>query len=190
MRVERLSSGGAGPDGGRPGGLRDHAVEARHLAVRFLTSLDPRGPSEADEAWVRRHLLVGEEALWAQLSGPDRRHAVGVARRAVAALDARADRAVIAAALLHDVGKLDAGIGTLARVGATLVGRVLGRERASRGDGPVARYLAHDRIGAELLAAAGSDPVTVAWARQHHLGPARWTVDPVVGAALKAADDD
>jgi predicted HD phosphohydrolase len=158
--------------------------------MRFVTSLDPRGPADADEAWARRHLLVGEDALWVQLSGPDRRHAVGVARRVVAALGSRADRPVVAAALLHDVGKLDAGLGTFARVGATLVGQARGHERATSGGGRVARYLAHDRIGAELLEAAGSDPLTVAWARQHHLTSARWTVDPVIGAALKAADDD
>jgi len=37
---------------------------------------------------------------------------------------------------------------------------------------------------------AGSDPLTEAWARQHHRSPDSWTIDPVVAAALKAADDD
>jgi hypothetical protein len=52
------------------------------------------------------------------------------------------------------------------------------------------RYVSHDRIGAVLLAGAGSDPLTVAWAAQHHLEPARWDVPPEVGVLLKAADDD
>jgi hypothetical protein len=37
---------------------------------------------------------------------------------------------------------------------------------------------------------AGSDPLTVAWTREHHRPEAEWTVDPDLGAALKAADDD
>jgi hypothetical protein len=54
----------------------------------------------------------------------------------------------------------------------------------------VAAYLAHDRLGAKLLAAAGSDPLTVSWARQHHLPPEEWTLLPAIATALKAADDD
>ena len=161
-----------------------------HLARRFFGAVDPQGPSEADEAWVREALSEGERALWRRMSGPDRRHAVGVARDVVDRLGAdAATRPVVAAALLHDVGKVDSGLGTLARVPATLVGLVA-RERVAAGDGRVARYLRHDAIGATLLADAGADPLTVAWAREHHLPPERWTVPPAVGAALKAADDD
>ena len=168
--------------------------------------LDPRGPSETDEAWVRQHLNPGELALWAQMSGPDRRHAVAVARRAVALAGADGpeedvaahggsgheddgDGEVVPAALLHDVGKLDAGLGALGRVAATLAG-IAAPRAASSGSGRLARYLTHDRRGAAMLAAAGSGPVTVAWAREHHLPPERWTVPDKLAAALKAADDD
>ncbi|MGH9183827.1 MAG: HD domain-containing protein, partial [Acidimicrobiales bacterium] len=119
----------------------------------------------------------------------------GVARRVAAALGAGADRAVLAAALLHDVGKVEAGLGTLGRVAATVAGALGGRARArswSRGRGVRRRvgcYLRHAEVGAELLGAAGSDPLTVAWTRQHHLPPPRWSVPPVVGRALKGADD-
>jgi hypothetical protein len=37
---------------------------------------------------------------------------------------------------------------------------------------------------------AGSDPLTVAWAEQHHLPDEEWTVEPELAAALSAADDD
>jgi hypothetical protein len=164
-------------------------VSARHLAARFFGALDPRGPGPVDDGWATDHLLPGELALWRRMSGPDRRHAVGVARDVVARLGGAAPRPVVAAGLLHDVGKVEARLGTLARVPATLVG-IAGRERAARGGGRVAAYLRHDEIGAAALAAAGSDPVTVAWAREHHLPPERWSVDPGVGAALKAADGD
>jgi predicted HD phosphohydrolase len=90
---------------------------------------------------------------------------------------------VVAAALLHDVGKVDADLGTWARALATVVDR-------RTGDGRFARYRRHDEIGATLLVAAGADALTVAWAREHHLPPSRWTVPRPLADALKAADDD
>ena len=142
-----------------------------------------------DEAWVAATLGGGELAVWRRLSGADRRHAVGVARRVDAALGpGRPDRRrdVLAAALLHDAGKLDSGLGTLARVPATVIG-VVARSKAR---GRVAAYLDHPARGARLLAAAGSAPLTVAWAAEHHLPPERWSVPGDVGAVLKSADDD
>lgn len=170
-----------------------------HLAGRFLGALDPRGPSPADEAWVARWLGPGEMRLWRLMSGPDRRHAVAVARTAAALLDdpPSPPPAVMAAALLHDVGKVESGLGTFARVAVTAAALVVGRDRlAAAGDRAsgwrrrVADYLTHDRIGARLLAEAGSHPTTVAWAAEHHLPADRWSVDPDVGAALAAADGD
>lgn len=140
----------------------------------------------------------GSHGLWQRMSGPDRRHAVGVARRVVATLGpAAVPSPVLAAALLHDVGKVESGLGTLARVPATVIGMAGGRDRAprwaSRPRGPRRRlglYLTHTDIGADLLSRAGADPLTVAWAREHHRSPASWTVDRHVADALKAADDD
>lgn len=175
---------------------------AIHLARRFFGSLSPAAPSPADEAWALSHLGAGEGQLWHRMSNPDRRHAVGVARAVVADLGPAADREVVAAALLHDVGKVVSGFGTFRRVGATLVWAGLGRarpdrERAARwsaADRTILRrlgqYRRHPELGAELLAAAGAHEVTVAWAREHHRQPARWTVPPEVGAVLKACDDD
>ena len=159
-----------------------------HLARRFFGALDPRGPSDDDEAWVAERLNEGEQELWARMSGPDRRHAVGVARR-IADADATHGRWVTVAALLHDVGKVDADLSTLARVPATLAG-IVARDLLAGGNGRVARYLRHDVIGAELLTAAGSDGRVVTWAREHHLAPERWTLDADVAHALKDADDD
>ncbi|HEX6420653.1 MAG TPA: HD domain-containing protein [Acidimicrobiales bacterium] len=169
---------------------------ASHLIRRFAGALRPGGPPAGDEAWARRHLLPGEQALWGRMSGADRRHAVGVARRSAGELGALATRPVVAAALLHDVGKVDSGLGPVRRAVATLAGlasrhAAARRWRHRRGPlGRAGRYLSHDEIGAGLLSAAGSDALTVAWAREHHLPPDRWTVPPEVGAALKAADDD
>ena len=131
-----------------------------------------------DEAWVRTILVPGEVALWERMPSADRRHAVGVARSVPAEL--------APAALLHDVGKVVSGFGTFGRVGATLLG-FAGRDRWR---GRVGDYLRHPDLGAELLAGAGSDPLTVAWAREHHLPRQRWTVPVEAGDLLKAADDD
>lgn len=161
-----------------------------HLARRFFGMLRPGGPTSADDAWAVSHLLAGEVALWQRMSGADRRHAVSGARRVAAALGTQAPRPVLAAALLHDVGKIDAGIGPFRRVLATVLAAALGRARVAPGTGRYARYLRHDAIGAELLAAAGSDPFTVAWAAEHHRSPERWTVPSAIARALKAADDD
>ena len=167
-----------------------------HLAKRFVTSLWPGGPGPGDEAWARSHLTEEEARLWARLSGPDRRHAVGVGRRVEAALGPDAGRPVMAAALLHDVGKVAAHLGTYGRVVATLSGAVAGREAASswsRSRGFTRRvglYLRHPELGGDLLTVAGSDRLTTAWTREHHLPPDQWTVDRRLADALKAADDD
>ncbi len=169
-----------------------------HLTRRFFGSLRPGGPGAADREWAESQLLPGELELWRRMPGPDRRHSVVVARRVQRALGEQAARPVLAAALLHDVGKLDAHLRTYGRVVATLAGGVVGRDDAvihqwtrTRGfTRRVGLYLTHPELGGDQLALAGSDPLTVAWAREHHLPPEQWTLDPAVAEALHAADDD
>lgn len=167
-----------------------------HLVRRFLGSLRPGGPRPRDVAWVADRLLPGELAVWTAMPGPDRRHSAAVARRVAEALGPEVPRPVLAAALLHDVGKTAVRLRTPGRVVATLVAAAVGRERAAgwsgrRGPaGRVGRYLRHDEGGAELLASVGSDPLTVAWAREHHRPRSSWTVPPAFADALQAADDD
>ncbi len=160
-------------------------AQATHLVGRFFGSLWPGGPPPRAEEWACSKLSEGERRLWRRMSGPDRRHAVAVARRVEDALGAGAHRPVLAAALLHDVGKVEAALGTMGRVAATMA-RLAGR----RPGGRMERYLRHDVLGAELLEGAGSHPLTVTWAREHHLPPDRWTLPADVAAALKSADDD
>ena len=167
----------------------------------------PGGPPAADEAWAESQLLEGERSLWRTMPSADRRHAVGVARRVDEALagdtgdagdteDTVDRRPVLAAALLHDVGKTVSGLGTYGRVIATLSAAVGGRDQAeawstTRGfTRNVGLYLRHPELGADQLALAGSAPLTVAWAREHHLPAERWTVPADLGEILKTADDD
>ena len=103
------------------------------------------------------------------MAAADRRHSIEVARRFLARRpDATA--AEMAGALLHDAGKVEAGLGTFSRVVATVVGPRTRRFRL---------YHDHEAIGARLADAAGSDPLTVALIEGR--GPA--------AADLRAADD-
>ena len=122
-----------------------------HLVARFFTSLSSAPPSPEDRAWVEEHLSPAEMALWEQQSDQDRRHSAYVARRFA---DSREDAtaAEIAGAILHDVGKVKCGLGTFGRVAGTIIGPRGRRFRA---------YHDHEVIGAQMAAAAGSDPTTV-----------------------------
>ncbi|MDZ7676343.1 MAG: hypothetical protein U5K30_14905 [Acidimicrobiales bacterium] len=159
-----------------------------HLAKRFFGSLSPRPLDPVDDVWVREVLGSGERALWERMPLADRKHAARVARE-VDRLLGGADRPVLAAALLHDVGKIESGLGTFGRVVATAVGAAAGRDRAHDW-GRIGTYLRHPQIGEALLRDAGADDLTATWAREHHQPPRCWTMPADVGTALSSADDD
>jgi hypothetical protein len=169
---------------------------AAHLIQRFFGSLRPGGPGAVESVWAEDQLLPGEVELWRRMTGADRRHAAGVARRVERQLGHQASRPVLAAALLHDVGKTVSHLGTYGRVVATLSAKVAGRDHAaawSETQGFTRRvglYLEHPRLGGDLLELAGSEPLTSTWAREHHLPAELWTIPADIGAALKSADDD
>jgi putative nucleotidyltransferase with HDIG domain len=125
-----------------------HPASVAHLARRFVGSFSTE---PIDDAPARSALSPAEWSLWQGLSAADRRHALTVVRRL---LDAHpeASRTEVAGALLHDIGKVEAPIGTFARVAATVV-PVGDRAR---------RYRDHERLGAALLRSVGSDPQVVA----------------------------
>lgn len=169
-----------------------------HLARRFLGSLSPRASSADDTAWAEIHLLTGEVELWRRLGRADRRHLIAVAQRVEATLGSAATRPVMAAALLHDVGKLASHLSTYGRVVATLSIKVAGADTAAawvetRGfTRRVGLYAQHETLGADMLELAGSDPLTVALVAQQSLGPDQRTVGsdlPHLIDVLNAADD-
>jgi hypothetical protein len=171
-------------------------VRIGHLSRRFFGSLRPGGPRSDDAAWARSQLLPGEREIWQLMRNPDKRHSVAVARRVERALGHEASRPVLAAALLHDCGKIDSGLGTYGRVVATLSVSIAGQSAAedwteARGlTRKIGLYVRHAEIGADRLALAGSDPLTIAWTREHHQPEETWTIPPHLAAALNAADDD
>lgn len=186
-----------------------------HLARRFFRSLPPGGPPDIDEQWARDRLTQGERAIWQAMSGPDRRHAVAMARavgRDVAATVVRADlgpewstrfvddadmvRRSEAAALLHDSGKNVSRLSTPARVGATIWWAVapptLVDQWLHRGGVRLrlAQYRRHPELGGRGLEAAGSHQLVHRWAVEHHRAADQWTVPAVLGRILKDRDDD
>ncbi|MDW3218770.1 MAG: HD domain-containing protein [Acidimicrobiales bacterium] len=169
---------------------------AWHLTKRFFGALRPGGPPEADRAWVESVLSEAEYGLWRRQYGPDRRHTAKVAREVERRLGNEATPPVLAAALLHDIGKIDADLGTWGRVVATLSAKVAGRDTARlwiKSSGFTRRvglYLHHPEIGADMLEMAESDPLTVAWAAEHHKLEDEWTIPLDIAHVLSAVDDD
>jgi hypothetical protein len=174
---------------------------ARHLTRRFVGAIRPGGPNRRDTAWAEAVLAPTEHELWARMANHDRRHSIAVARRVERALagtvEAR-DQRWITAALLHDVGKLDAGLSVVGRVGATFAGALAGHElaeawSAKRG---VTRkfglYLRHAEIGETRLRVIGARQEAALWAGAHHDRTAWGTLGFPEGVvtALDEADDD
>ena len=154
--------------------------EADHLIRRFFGHLRAEPPGPGDQRFVHDHLDgTCADLFWSQ-SPPDQRHAVEVARRVSAALPD--DPRAIEAALLHDIGKVDANIGAVARSIATVLGSA-GMPMTSR----MRSYRDHGRRGAVVLEDAGCSPLAVAFAR-HHPGPAPAGTDPVRWKVLIDAD--
>ena len=133
-----------------------------HLARRFFGSLSRRPPADADVSWAMGWLEPAEVELWSAMSVADRRHSVEVARRFTVRIGGDPARTDVAAALLHDVGKTAAGLGTFGRVAATVWCRIAGRERTMKGDGRFSRYVRHEALGSEMLRERGSAARTVA----------------------------
>jgi hypothetical protein len=176
-------------------------MKVRHLAGRFTRALYPGAPRPEDLAWVATILTSEADALFRRQPRHDQRHAIGVARDVEARLAGTADAddpRWLVAALLHDIGKLDARLGITGRVVATVSATVAGRDMAdawSQSGGFTRRvglYLRHAELGADRIRLAGGPEEAARWAAVHH-DPTQWSdlgiPEPVV-AALDAADND
>jgi len=149
-------------------------------------------------AWqeIEAVLSPRECALFRRHSPADRQHAYRVLRTLRA--DGRDHPALLAAALLHDVGKTrhrprawDRVLGTMAE--RLFPGRI---ERWGTGEPrgwrrPFAIRAQHAAWGAEMAAAAGSSPLTVVLIRRHQekvIGPEEGETAALL-RWLQAADD-
>ena len=122
-----------------------------HLVRRFFTSLSKRTPDIKDVAWVNERLLENEFALWNRMKPHDQRHSIEVANR-FTRLHPTFTRDEVAAALLHDIGKVESELGVVGRVVATIVGPKGEKFR---------RYHEHELIGLNLCRNAGSSAETL-----------------------------
>jgi hypothetical protein len=176
-------------------------MKLAHLSRRFVRALSPAPPAPADVEWASAVLGPELAAQWRRMPNHDQRHSLGVARGVEAQLAGThhaGDPRWIAAALTHDIGKLDARLGVYGRVVATVSGAVAGRDMAdawSTRHGFTRRvgvYLRHPELGADRIRLAGGPDVAAAWAAVHHT-PDAWGsagIPEAVVVALVAADDD
>ena len=177
------------------------SVRSAHLVGRFFSSLLPIPVRASDREWVAAVLQPAELDLWSLLSLADRRESIAVARRTEAALagtDHAGDTRWLAAALLHDIGKLDARFGPVRRALATLAAGVLGPRRVeswvdrSGFARRCALYMLHDQLGADRVKITGGRQEAAVWAGAHHR-PGLWPetgIPTVVAVALAAADGE
>jgi putative nucleotidyltransferase with HDIG domain len=163
-----------------------------HLVARFAGSVRARPLDAGDQAFVRGALRPEELECWDRLGRADRTESVATARGVLEALGPDADPSWVAAALLHDVGKAQTGLGAVGRAGATVVGALAGHGRARAWPNAIGRYVNHDELGAQRLREAGARPEAVAWAAAHHRRE-RWPatgIPPAICEALAAADGE
>ena len=105
---------------------RDDRVAASHLPRRFVRALWPGPPRAATSHGWRASSSPSELALWR--SAPEPRPPVhdpgrdGVEAATWPARSTPGEPRWLAAALLHDIGKLDAGLGVVGRSAATVMG--------------------------------------------------------------------
>ena len=136
-----------------------------------MLSLVPSQVQQIERQWVQSVLSPSEFDVWNNMMVQDRRHSVLVGRRFVKHRPT-ALQSEIAGALLHDVGKSVARLGTFARVIATLVGPRTNRFR---------QYHDHEQIGATMLRSIGSDELTISMVEGSCVGE--------LSQALNRADD-
>jgi len=168
----------------------------RHLSKRFFVALWPAAPSSSDLEWAEGFLWSGERELFALLPNHDQRHLIGVARRVDVSLGELSEERWIAAALLHDVGKAQSGLGPIRRAFATIWIEIKGVDGLAISRGAWSRrvyaYSQHPSLGCEDIRSCGGHEEAALWAKAHD-DPAQWRATgfpSVVIDALTKSDDD
>jgi len=184
MSKPDLRAAGAATPGQHPDdGLR----AARYRVYQFFRSLRPRPLDDDDRRILAATLPSAGRALFATMSRNDQRHSLTVYR----SLRGRGceDADLLAAALLHDVGKGGGRVPLWTRPPVVLLRRFAPDTLDSLAQAPDRWWrrpfyyaLRHPRIGADLAAQVGLSARAVEMIRTHHQpdGPA---------AELHAVDD-
>ena len=133
----------------------------RHLATRLLSVVFSAGLTLEEVAETRSWLSPFEgESFFAQ-PAYDQRHGLEAARHL--ALQQPIRRDLVRAALLHDIGKRQSGLGPIGRSVASAHTKLGGVAR-----GKWLSYLEHGHAGALELDVLGAEPIVVDFARHHH----------------------
>ncbi len=149
-----------------------------------------------DDALAARYLSPELAALYRRMRRSERQHSLRVLRRL---LDAgQTDPDLLAAALLHDVGKVRTRFWLPEKVLVVLVKALAPGAYRRWGSGPARGWrrpfavsIQHPAWGADMVAAAGGSPLAVELVRRHadHLdGPPQTGADRLL-LALQSVDD-
>tara|TARA_B100001250_G_scaffold399321_1_gene408599 strand:- start:1524 stop:2045 length:522 start_codon:yes stop_codon:yes gene_type:complete len=167
-----------------------------HLTKRFWFSLKPQELSGKDLNWVRSHLSESEFAYWEKLSTADKDHSFRVAKQAESEIGEKG-KEFMAAALLHDIGKLESRFTTFGRVFATLwclffpFRKMEKWEERTKGlRRRLIDYAKHPELGAELLKGIDSKQQTIAWVLEHHSEREKWETPKEIAEILSSSDKE
>ena len=151
-----------------------------HLSSRFFDYLRAKPLTDEDRRTVCSVLTAAEAGIFFEQSQKDQAHGFDAALVVLESGESTNER--LRAALLHDVGKRNAGFGVLRRVVVSILIK-LGLPLTRR----MALYRDHGPVGAADLVAAGSPPLVVEFARSHH-GSRPDTLSKEDWALLQSAD--
>lgn len=166
---------------------------AGHRVAQFLRAAFAR-PADAEQALVEQHLPPLLRPAFARLSRAEQAHAVATLRTLLR--QGHADPDLLAAALVHDLGKSRAPLRLLERVLIVLAQSFLPRQAAGWGQGeargwrrPFVVAARHAAWGEALVLEAGGSARLAEIVRRHHEPlPAASTPVDLLLQALKAAD--
>ena len=158
--------------------------------------MKPKQLSDEDIHWVSSQLSQSEFTYWTKLPLADKSHSFQVAKQTQSLIGDR-EKVFIAAALLHDIGKLESGFGTFGRVFATLVclffplGKMEKWAQKNRGlRRRLIDYAKHPELGAKLLKGIGSKEQTITWVLEHHSEREKWDTPKEIAEILSSSDND
>ena len=152
-----------------------------HLAGRWWEVVRSASLTAEERAWVESRLTVREWEAFCEQTVADQRHGFAAGRQVEEALDDHPG--AVRAALLHDIGKRHARLGSVGRVLVSVAIRMRlplwNRARI---------YRDHGLIGARELSEWGAEPLVVEFARAHHTSRPP-SIDPQVWQVLCKSDE-